>query len=343
MNVRRAWAFGAGALLLLIAVLGYILFLPMLPVWAGLLLAYAFAPLVDRISRRSLPRWAASFFVVGGIVLLFAGLAAIVAPKIVSEAGQLAAELPSLMNRGVDYAQKEAKKYGLPTPPSTEVPQLLEKGLDRVVTVAKSVVSAAHFAVDLLLVPLFFFFFLRDLPVIRDTIVSLIPPVRRPTALERLGELNDVWSGFIRGQALMAAIMACLFSLILTLFGVRYSLMIGLISGLLDLVPFFGHIIAYLSAVGLTVSEYHDWKRTLLLTAVFWGTIWLEGNVLGPAIVGRHVGLSAPETLFAILALSQLFGFVGLLFAIPLAGSLKLLAKDVAEAWRRSPAFEPGS
>jgi predicted PurR-regulated permease PerM len=343
MNIRRAWAIGAWAFVATVVIIGYLLFMPMLPVWAGFILAYAFAPIVDRLASRGWARWSAGLLVVGGIALVFAGLMALVAPKIVSEAGQLAAELPDLMNRGLAFAHQLAGRYGLPAPPPTEFPQLLEKGLDRAVTVAKSVVTAARFAVDALLVPLFFFFFLRDLPVIRDTIVSLIPPFRRPRALEILSELNDVWSGFIRGQALMAAIMACLFSLILTLFGVKYSLMIGLISGLLDLIPFFGHIIAYLTALGLTLSEFHGWHRPLALTAVFWGTTWLEGHLLGPSIIGRRVGLTAPETIVAIIALTELFGFVGLIFAIPLAGSLKLLAKDAAAAWRRSPAFEPGS
>lgn len=314
------------------------------------LLAYVLAPVVDLLTRlvfrttgRPLPRWASILlvFVASGLLLGAAGV--VVVPPLVEEMAALVRQLPEY------YEQVAAIAADIRRMSRTQLPeawrQTAETYLGQAASVALRFVTGSLGAlwtlvaslVGVVLVPILTFFMLKASPGVRGGVLSWFAPRYRPEVDFLLADINLVMLKFLRGRLIVAAVIAALVAAGTWALGVPYPLVLGLVAGLLDLIPFIGPILAAIPAVVLALLD--DPTRALWVVALYVGVQQLEQLVLSPRIEGGELKLNPAVVILAATAAGSLFGFLGVLLAIPLTalariGLLYLRAKLLGDPLR---------
>jgi predicted PurR-regulated permease PerM len=149
-------------------------------------------------------------------------------------------------------------------------------------------------------------------------------------------------TGFVRGQTLVCLILGTFYAVGLFLVGLNFGVLIGLIAGFLTFIPYVGTLTGFLLSVGVALAQFwpgSDWLHIGLTIGVFVVGQFLEGNIISPKLVGESVGLHPVWLMFALLAFGSLFGFLGLLLAVPVAASIGVLVRFVLERYLRSPLY----
>ncbi|GAB4360307.1 MAG: AI-2E family transporter [Immundisolibacter sp.] len=330
-----------GALLLL-----YLLGAVLAPFFGAALLAYIADPLVDRLSRL-LPRtWAtALIFVVLTILALLALLFAI--PALQRQLVGLLQQLP----RFLDWLEQTATPWlqaHLALPPETlslaaardwmqghwaQAGGFAAQGLGRLLS---SGLGLLGLVVNLVVVPVVAFYLLRDWPQLLTRIDGLLPPRWRPGVRQFAGEADRVLGGFLHGQLLVMLAQGLFYSIGLSLVGLNQALLIGLIAGLVTFVPYLGAIIGIGLALIAGLVQFQDLPHLLAIGAVFAAGQLLESLLLTPLLVGDRLGLHPVAVIFAIMAGGQLFGFFGMLLALPVSAVLVVALRHALTRYRNS-------
>lgn len=349
MTIRRQvifWAVGAAAFVVLLLLLRSIL----LPFIAGLGAAYFLDPAVDRVEKIGAPRWLATsaitvvFFaiVVGGGVLLF--------PVVQGQVLQLAGNLPEYVARVQESVLPLVERgLALISRGEAEGPggasSLITSNAGKIVgDVLKGVLSSGLALFNLLslifITPVVTFYLLRDWDRIIAKVDSWLPRQHRTTIHEQLHKIDEALAGFLRGQTMVGLILAVLFSIALSLAGLQFALVIGIFSGLITFVPFAGFILGF--AVALLFA-FLQWGADLLNVGIIVGIYValqvIETAVLTPKFVGSRVGLHPVWIIFSVLAAGALFGFVGVLVAVPLAAVIGILIRFSIGQYLGSPLY----
>lgn len=321
-----------------------------IPVVLALVLAFALNPLVNWLSLR--PGWnrttgTAAVFV--SLLLAMVGFVLYITPVFVSEASKF----PDFFTRAStqifpffesrfhisvpEFFRQRTAELG------TETASLLK---DAVPTLAAGLaIFAGNTArvlatlLGLLVVPVLGFFFLMDFPQLIARARSLIPRRAERHVVLRFVEVDRVLSGFIRGQLTVGAILSCLYITGLSFAGVDLAIVIGLISGFGNMVPYMGTAIGLvLSLLGVALSWQGPWQL-LAVGATFLVAQGAEALVLGPRIVGGKVGLPPVAVIIAVLAFGEVFGFVGILLAVPSTAVLKVVLRVVLQRYRKTQLY----
>lgn len=288
----------------------------------ALLVVYLAHPLVTTLEKKDIPRSVAILLV----YLLFATLIGMVIawllPAVRDEIEQILVILPQQALRWERLAQgmlRRMRRVEVPLTVKDAISNLftrLQQGLEffaeRVVEITVALLSRV---MSLIVAPIIAYYILRDRSLLKDQVLNLVPVHSRSDVLRLLSEINQVLNGFIRGQLIVSCAMAVMLTLGLSLIGVRYALLIGLIAGLFDLIPYFGPIIGAVPAL-LLASVQSFWKVVWVLV-LFTAANQFEASVLVPKITGDRVGLHPLVVIFALLAGGELFGILGLLIAVP--------------------------
>lgn len=306
------------------------------PFYLGAAIAYVSNPLVNLLQRKQVPRSLAILLVYAmfGVFVLLAVYSLL--PSLSRELDEIAAVLPEQTKRleGIrDHAFRDLRKLWLPetlqeifnlTLRRTE--DLLGRFAGRVAEVIVGLVSQLF---NLILAPFLAYYLLRDLDLLRRVAISWLPGGVRRDAVELARRVNRVVGRFIRGQLIVSIVVGLLIAAGLALLKVRYALVIGLFAGLADIIPYFGPILSAIPAValGLVVSPVTAVWVIILLVAVQ----QFEGSVLSPKIMGEQVGLHPLTVIFAVLAGGDMLGIVGMLLAVPVAATLKVIGAYIGE------------
>ena len=153
-------------------------------------------------------------------------------------------------------------------------------------------------------------------------------------------DINKALSGYLHGQLLVCAILGAYYAVGLTLAGLSFGALIGAVSGLLTFVPYVGSLTALVISFGVALAQFSpDWTRIIIVVVIVLVGQFLEGNVLSPKLVGESVGLHPVWLIFALLAFGYLFGFVGLVLAVPLAAAAGVLTRFALERYRASQIY----
>ncbi|PPE73499.1 AI-2E family transporter [Solimonas fluminis] len=350
-HLREHWPWllvGAG-LLLLAVMLGPIL----MPFVVGAGLAYVGDPIVDRLQRLRLSRTAAVCVVFTALTL--AGLAALLllAPMVYHQFLALLRNIPDWL---VWLQTQALPRLGVALPAGV---QLDAEGLKAIVTQhwseAGGFVQAAWERVsqsgklllitvaNLLLIPVVSFYLLRDWDDLIAWIRGVIPPRYLPKVGELAGEADGVLGAFIRGQLSVMAALALYYAVALWAAGLDLALVVGLIVGLISFIPYLGSIVGVLIAVIAMLVQTQDPTSLIWIAVVFGIGQFLEGNVLTPWLVGDRIGLHPVAVIFAVMAGGQLFGFVGVLLALPVAAVLAVMMRHTKRQWLLSPLYRAGT
>jgi predicted PurR-regulated permease PerM len=173
-----------------------------------------------------------------------------------------------------------------------------------------------------------------------DNVDRLIPLPQRETVRSLFREINAAISACVRGQSSVCLILGSYYAAGLTLAGLSFGLLIGVVSGIISFIPYVGSLTALVLSLGAAMAQFFpEWSRILIIAGVVLVGQFLEGNVLAPKLVGESIGLHPVWLIFALFAFSYLFGFVGLLLSVPLAAAAGVLARFAVRRYRESPLY----
>lgn len=312
------------------------------PFVAAGVLAYICNPLVQRLCGCKIPRILAVLLVMAGLLLLFALLLLIMLPLLEKEIGHFIARLPDwiesarihllpLLQRwfGADLEWDSQALKRVLLSHSQNAGGFMEKLLPWLKSSGGAIIGAL---VDLLLIPVAMFYLLRDWNIWSARLDDLIPRHLHAKVKEIASEVDRVLAEFLRGQISVMLLMSVYYVLVLWLSGLEFALPIGIVAGMLVFVPYLGMITGLIMATLAAVMQFTAFSNVVLVWAVFGAGQLLEGMVVTPRLVGERVGLHPLAVIFALLAFGQLFGFFGLLLALPLSAIL-LVAMRYGLAW----------
>jgi predicted PurR-regulated permease PerM len=232
----------------------------------------------------------------------------------------------------------------------TSVADLVTQGAGWLAAFLKSLWSGGTALISIfsliVVTPVVAFYLIYDWPRMIATADALVPRPHQPTVRALASEINTGIAGFIRGQSAVCLILGAFYAVALSLTGLNFGPLIGLISGLISFIPYIGSMTGLVLSLGVAVVQFWpDWTMILVVLGIFLFGQFVEGNVLAPKLVGESVGLHPVWVMFALFAFGYLFGFVGLLLAVPLAAAIGVLARFALRRYRESSVYvgeEPG-
>jgi len=345
---------------LLLAVLAAIILYSSSSVFLQLFIAFALAymlnPAVVFLERKGVGRIPSILVVFLAALVVCAGIAVFFVVSLGSEFSSMQLNLPAYARHLYEITPVAVKSYlGI------ETPDKLSLRLDEIVTQARNVApdiakpvlnllreafsSTIAFILALLgyfIIPVYLFYLLADLPQLKEFIQSFIPERHRDVYNEKLGEIDGVLGGFIRGQLSVCAILAVLYSIGLYFIGIDLAIAIGTLAGITFIIPYVGTIIGICLSVVMALLKFHDMLHPLLCLGWFCLVQALEGMVITPKVVGDTVGLHPLVAIIALLIGGQMFGIMGMLLAVPATAVLQVFLRSLA-AWYRESDFYRGT
>jgi predicted PurR-regulated permease PerM len=192
---------------------------------------------------------------------------------------------------------------------------------------------------NLVLIPVVWFYLLRDWDRLVGWIDRILPRSIEPTVAHLAREADAVLGAFVRGQLLVMLALAIYYGVALTLIGISVGPLIGMVAGLLSFVPYLGFITGFAAAIIASLVTHGDWTHLLMVIGVFVVGQLLEGYVLVPRLVGEKIGLHPVAVIFAVLAGGYLFGFLGVLLALPAASVILVLLRYLAQRYKQSDLY----
>lgn len=345
MNGQRQFRFWLlGLLGFVVAV--YLLRGVLLPFVAGLAIAYFLNPACDRLERMGCSRTAATVILSIGLALVLAAAVILLLPVLERQIVDFAASLPAyadmLSAHVLPWLKTLAGKFGFSSladigagagGQATSIVSWIGGALSRLVG---SGVAIANLLSLLFITPVVAFYLLRDWERLEAQIDSLLPLRHAETIRTQLRAIDRRLAGFARGQATVCLLLAAYYGAGLSLTGLNFGLAIGIGIGIIAFIPYVGSIVGFFASVGLALVQFDDWSHVGLVVMLFAFGQVLEGYILTPRLVGGRVGLHPVWVIFSLLAGGALFGFVGLLLAVPSAASIGVLMRFAAERYRQS-------
>ncbi|MCC6715218.1 MAG: AI-2E family transporter [Gammaproteobacteria bacterium] len=322
------------------------------PFMASAVLAYLGDPLVDRLERRGLSRTVSVVVVFVAMALLGVTFLLIMIPLLQRQATVLMERIP----QGIQWLQERVLPYLLALPGLADatidldtVRQAVTEHWQQVGTAVTRVlaeVTASGRAVFaalayLLLIPVVTFYLLRDWDVLVRHMHALIPRSVEPTVVRLTRECDAVLAQFLRGQLLVMLGLAFIYTTGLWTVGLDSAFLIGMLAGLVSFVPYLGFIVGIVLAGFAALIQYGDALHLLYVVAVFGVGQLIEGFVLSPWLVGDRIGLHPVAVIFAVMAGGQLFGFFGVLLALPVAAVVLVLLRHSHELYLQSSFYTP--
>ncbi|MEO1561878.1 MAG: AI-2E family transporter [Pseudomonadota bacterium] len=322
------------------------------PYIAGMAIAYFMDPIADRLQRMGFSRlWATiTLTLIAGVAFLV--VLALVVPAVVQQAAELARVLPSYVEQGWSFLQTRFPALTDENSAlSQQVQEYIEQFRGQAGTILGALVNSAFGAVNvvitLIITPIVSFYLLMDWDRLVAQIDSALPRDHLKTLRELASDVNSAIAGFVRGQLSVCAILGTFYAIALMLAGLNGGLVIGLIAGLLTFIPYVGAIIGGVLSIGLALFQFYDVDQTLIeyawrvgpVAIIFFVGQFVEGNFLTPNMVGNSIGLHPVWLLFALSAFGSLFGFTGMLIAVPVAAVIGVFARFGLERYRNSKLY----
>jgi predicted PurR-regulated permease PerM len=349
MTLQRQMIFWTAALVILILAL-WLLGDIMLPFIAGLVLAYFLDPVADALERLGLPRLAATLLILTASIVAIVMLLVLLLPVLGDQIARFASNLPSLMQALVKLFEDVAPQWlkDMVAASGTNLPASLSdlagKTAGWLAAILTSILSGSLALVNvislLVVTPIVAFYMLNDWDHMVAKVDGWLPRDHHNTIRGLARQIDEAMAGFIRGQGTVCLSLGVFYAAALSLAGLNFGLLIGLGAGLLSFIPYVGTIIGGVLAIGMALIQFWpDWLQILIIIGVFVAGQFIEGNFLSPYLVGNRIGLHPVWLMFALFAFGYLFGFVGLLLAVPLAAAVGVLTRFALQQYLKSPLY----
>lgn len=342
----RFWVFAGVGLALFLYLFSDIL----LPFVAGMVLAYFLDPVADRLQKFGLSRVMATVVILIAFILVLVVALVILVPLLASQLSEFIAKAPEYLSRlqalitSFDPEWIE-RRFGVNAADLRDgLNSLLASGAGFVTSIFTSIWSSgvALFSVAGLFVvtPVVAFYMLLDWDRMIAKVDSWIPRDHVKTVRQIAGDINVATAGFVRGQGTLCLVLGIMYAVGLTLTGLNFGILIGLFAGLISFIPYVGSLVGLVLSIGVAfVQFWPEWPMVAAVAAVFFVGQFIEGNILQPRLVGKSVGLHPVWLMFALFAFGALFGFVGLLIAVPAAAAIAVLVRFAISRYLDSPLY----
>jgi predicted PurR-regulated permease PerM len=350
MSVERQIGFWVAALV----VTGMLLFILrgiLLPFVAGFALAYLLDPLADRLQRIGLSRLAATLVILVLFVLVFIVALVLLLPFVAHQLATFIERLPGiaarlqqlLVEQGGPLIERLGGAEAMEDM-QRSIGDLVGQGVRWFGTFLTSLWSGGQALLSvvalLVVTPVVAFYLLVDWDRMVATVDGWLPLRQREAIRLIARDIDHAIAGFVRGQAAVCFILGTFYALGLTLIDLNFGALIGMSAGLLSFIPYVGSLTGLLLSMGVAIVQFWpDWTWILATLAIFVVGQFVEGNILSPKLVGASVGLHPVWLMFALLAFGSLFGFVGLLLAVPLAAAVGVVARYALGRYMASPLY----
>jgi predicted PurR-regulated permease PerM len=341
------------ALVLVLGVLIYHLAPILTPFATAALFAYLGDPAADSLEKRGFSRSLSVALVFCAILLSMVAIVLILVPLIEQQVSKLFEKLPvyieTVRTKFLPWLQQ---RFGI-NPDLLDVDRLIAMlrehwrsagGVAATVlaTVGKSGLTLLGWVVNLTLIPVLLFYFLRDWDVMTQRVRTLLPRHLEPTISALARQSDEVLSAFLRGQMSVMLALGTIYSAGLWLVGLDLALLIGMGAGMVSFIPYLGGIVGVVVGLIAAYMQFHDWFHPAMVLLVFGVGQSLEGMVLTPLLVGDKIGMHPVAVIFAIMAGGQLFGFLGVLLALPVAAIVMVLLRFLHARYLKSALYCEG-
>ncbi|MER8440846.1 AI-2E family transporter [Mesorhizobium sp. M1312] len=343
----RFWLISAVILAIFLYVFSGIL----LPFVAGMVLAYFLDPVADRLQRLGLSRLMATIVILFAFIVVLVLAFVILIPVLASQMADFASKLPEYLTRlqslitSFDPRWLE-EQFGVDANGLREgLNSLLTSGFGLLTTVFTSIWSSGVALVSVVslfvVTPVVAFYMLLDWDRMVAIVDSWVPRDYVQTVRAIANDINTATAGFVRGQGTLCLVLGAMYATGLTLTGLNFGILIGLFAGLISFIPYVGSLTGLVLAVGVAfVQFWPDWTMVAAVAGVFFVGQFIEGNILQPRLVGKSVGLHPVWLMFSLFAFGALFGFVGLLIAVPASAAVAVLVRFAIARYLESPLYK---
>lgn len=322
----------------------------LLPFVAGMALAYFLDPVADRLQKLGLSRIMATVVILICFIVFLTLALVVLIPVLASQMADFAAKVPGYVEKLQQLVtnfdpQWLEQRFGVDAAGLREgLNSLLSTGFGFLSTVFQSIWSSgvALFSIASLFVitPVVAFYMLLDWDRMVAVVDSWVPRDHVETVRKLATDINSATAGFVRGQGTLCLVLGVMYAVGLTLTGLNFGVLIGLFAGLISFIPYVGSMVGLVLSVGVAfVQFWPDWTMVVAVAAVFFVGQFIEGNILQPRLVGKSVGLHPVWLMFALFAFGALFGFVGLLVAVPAAAAIAVLVRFAIGRYLESPLY----
>lgn len=338
------------AAVLIVACFFYAISAILLPFILAFVLAYFLDPLVIKLTRRRWNRGWAAGAVVSGFCVFVIALFLILIPVLQTQVLAFMVKVPGMValvwskiKLLITYTQHTIspdQMYQLSDAVSQTAFGVLNSIGNGLLSVLTGSVVVFNVVSLLLITPVVLFYVLKDWDQVSENIKNLVPPKHKKEVGSVWQEINRTLSGFIRGQVSVCLALAVYYAIGLSVIGLELGALIGMIAGILSFIPYFGFLTGVVLSVLLAFSQGAGWGLWIGLLVVFIIGQVLESYVLTPKLVGENVGLHPVWVIFALLAGGVLFGFVGILVAVPVAAVIGVLVRRAIKWYESSPVYK---
>ncbi|KAA0970233.1 AI-2E family transporter [Aureimonas fodinaquatilis] len=348
--IRRQAMFWAGALAGVLAFF-WLFSSILLPFVLGMVLAYFLDPIADWFTSKGLSRLTASLVILVLFLVLIIAIMLVVVPVIGSQIGSFAANLPQYL-QGLQKLAIDAR-----TGPLSwlfqDQEQSLSQDFSEIVRQSSSFftsfagqlwtssLAVVNFLSLFVVTPVVAFYLLLDWDNMIAKIDSWVPRQHVVTVRRLAREIDRSVAGFVRGQGSLCLILGTYYAVGLTLVGLNFGLLIGFFAGVISFIPYVGSALGLIIAVGVALVQFSpEWFWVAATAGVFFSGQFIEGNILQPKLVGASVGLHPVWLMFALFAFGAMFGFVGLLIAVPAAAAVGVIVRFMLGKYLESEVYE---
>lgn len=337
MKLQQQIAFWVAALVVFIFGL-WLLQGILLPFIAGLVLAYFLDPVADGLERIGLPRVVATLLILGLSILVLVLALIVFVPLLGDQLARFAANLPTMLSTLSARFNELAPQWlkDALTKSGTDIPANMSEIASRaavwLAALLSSLLSGGLALVNVMalivITPVVAFYLLTDWDLMVATVDSWLPRPHLETIRSLAREINETMAGYIRGQSSVCLVLGIFYAVALSFSGLNFGLLIGIAAGFLTFIPYVGSLTGAVLSIGVALVQFWpNWISILLVCGIFVVGQFVEGNFLSPKLVGDRIGLHPVWLMFALFAFGYLFGFVGLLLAVPLAAAVGVLTR----------------
>lgn len=334
-----------GGVALVLALVLWVLGGAIMPFLLGMAIAYFLDPVADRLERAGLSRVFAVILITAIVVLALAGALVWLVPLLIRQGTQLVETAPAMIDRLQELVQRRFPQL---LPDGGFVDNAIEQGRTTLAasigtimgTVMGSLNGVIGFVMVMVISPVVAFYMLLDWDRMVRRIDALLPRPHLDTLRGIFGQINDSISGFVRGQAVVILILAVFYSVGLAIVQLPFGIVIGVTAASLSFIPYVGTLLGGVMSIGVALFTFWgEPARIIAVAGIFVAGQMLEGNYLQPKIVGGHVGLHPVWLMLALSVFGTLFGFVGLLVAVPLGAAVGVIVRYSVDRYKVSPLY----
>ena len=318
----------------------------LLPFVIGIAIAYFLDPVVDKLEERNWNRSLATLFTLFVFLALVIFLVFLLVPVLTNQLKNFAQFLPIIKAKlqliidaiaGILNNKVDAKILDIP---ASGLVKWSTKMLSGVIDGGAAIADLLSL---LLITPLVAFYLLRDWDLIVKKVYDWFPIRHKDTLREQLNEIDKTLAAFVRGQGTVCLILASYYAITLTVAGLEFGVIIGVFAGLISFIPFVGAIFGGLLSIGLAYLQFEVWTNIIIIAGIFMLGQILEGYILTPKFIGEAVGLHPVWVIFSLLAGGALFGFLGVLLALPMAAIVGVLFRFCIDRYKTSSYYNGSS